>query len=87
MCTYVHMYICTYVHNLPPLIINPQIKKKTLGEQQFATINLEGGTIIPLIKKTMFGQTSPEYQKNGGFVVDRKSIVLLRTSIRKASGI
>ena len=51
-----------------PLIINPP-----LGGQLFVTINLDGGTITPLINK-YFWSNLPRILKIGGFVVDRKSI-------------
>ena len=40
------------------------------------TINLDGGTIIPLIKNRFWSNLSP-ILKIGGFVVDRKSADLL----------
>ena len=59
---YMYVYIYIYIHiererererqryNLPPLILNPpNTKKKTLGGNIFVTINLDGGTIAPLI--------------------------------------
>ena len=50
------------------------------------TINLDGGTITPLIKNDVWSNL-PLILKNGGFVVDRRSIDLLTKSIRKASEI
>ena len=44
--------------DLPPSKLTPLIKK-TLGGKKVFTTNLDGGTITPLIKTTMFGQTTP----------------------------
>ena len=44
-----YIYIYIYIHNLPPLIINPP-QKITLGGNNFFIVNLDGGTITPLIK-------------------------------------
>ena len=52
----------------------------------FVTINLNGGTITPLIKNDAWSNL-PRILKIGGFGVDRKSIDLLTKSIRKASEI
>ena len=57
-----------------------------MGEKLFVTINLDGGTITPLINDD-FWSNLPRILKNGGFVVDRRSINLLTKSIRKASEI
>ena len=51
------------MNNLPPLIINPPNKKPNLLGDFFFTINLDGGTITPLIKTNMFGQTPPNTKK------------------------
>ena len=52
----------------------------------FVTINLDGGTITPLIKNDVWSNL-PRILKISGGVVDRKSIDLLTESIRKASEI
>ena len=59
----------------PALDNNPPNKNKPWGEQIFNTINLDGGTITPLINND-FWSTPARILKNGGFVVDRKSIDL-----------
>ena len=48
------------------------------------TINLDGGTITPLIKNDVWSNLL-RILKNSGFVFDRKSIDVLTKSIRKAS--
>ena len=52
----------------------------------YVTINLDGGTITPLIRNDVWSNL-PRILKNGGFVLDRRSIDLLTKSIRKASEI
>ena len=44
--------------NLPPLIITPLIKNKPWGEKLF-TINLDGGTITPLINEDFWFDLPP----------------------------
>ena len=39
------------MYNLPPLIINPPNKKPPLWGDFFLIINLDGGTITPLINE------------------------------------
>ena len=68
-------------HKKPPLIRTPP-----LGGTIIVTINLDGGTITPLIRND-FWSNLPPILKIGGFVVDRKSIDLLTKSVRKASEI
>ena len=68
-------------HNQPPLIT-----KKTFGGKICVTINSDGGTITPLINDDVWTNL-PRILKIGGLVVDRKSIDLWTTSIRKASEI
>ena len=48
----------------------------------FVTINLDGGTITPLIKNDV-SSNLPRILKNGGFVVDRISIDLLTNLYEK----
>ena len=67
------------ISNLLPLIRNPPMEGKI-----FVTINLDGGTITPLIRND-FWSNLPRILKNCGFVSDRRSIDLLTKSIRKAS--
>ena len=51
MYMYIHIYIYIYIcmYNLPPLIINPPKKKTNLWGDSCFTINLDRGTITPLI--------------------------------------
>ena len=51
----------------------------------FVTINLDGGTITPLIKKEDVWSNLPRVLTKCGFVFDRRSIDVLTKSIRKAS--
>ena len=45
------MYIYIYIYNLPPpLIRHAPNKKPPLGGTNIVTINLDGGTITPLIR-------------------------------------
>ena len=50
------------------------------------TINLDGGTITPLMKNYVWSNL-PRILTKGGFVVNLKSIDLLTQSIQKASEI
>ena len=75
---YIYVYIYIYIYD-PPLIIIPP-NKQTI----FVTINLDGGTITPLIQH-VFWSNLPRILTIVGFVVDCKHIHLLTTSIRKAS--
>ena len=60
-----------------PLIIDPPNKTTPWGEHKFVTINLDGGTITPLIKKNNDCWSNlPRILNIGGFVVDRKNIDL-----------
>ena len=45
--------------NLPPLIIYPLITKTTWGGKMFVTINLDGGTITPLINDDFWFDLHP----------------------------
>ena len=48
------------VYSLPPLIINPPNKtKQTWGEKKCFTINLDGGTITPLINDDFWFDLPP----------------------------
>ena len=76
----------TIVDSIYPLIINPPNKKTTLGGKTLFTINLDGGTITPLINYD-FWSNLPRILKIGGFVVDRENIDVLTNTIRKASEI
>ena len=57
-------------HNKPPLIINPP----PWGENIFVTINLDGDSISPLIKKNQGLVKPPLILTIGGLIDDRKSI-------------
>ena len=70
---YIYLYTCIYVYNLPPLIRNPPNKKPPLGGgNKHVTINLDGGTITPLIRNDGWSNLPP-ILKIGGFVDARKS--------------
>ena len=57
---YIYTYICVYTqYNLPPLNNDPPNKQKPLGEQLLFTINLDGGTITPLINDDFGFDLSP----------------------------
>ena len=76
------------VRSTPLIITPPLINKQTLGGKLCFTINLDGGTITPLIKQQKRCLVKPpRILKNGGFVFDRRSIDVLTKSIRKASEI
>ena len=60
------------MYNLPPLIRNPLIRNPPLGGGNIFTINLDGGTITPLIRNDVWSNLLP-ILKIGGFVDDRKS--------------
>ena len=47
-----------WLYNLPPLIINHPNKKITLGGGMF-TINLDGGTITPLVNDVFWFDLPP----------------------------
>ena len=51
ICIYIYIYIYIYIHNLPPLNKKlPLIRNPPLGKNVIVTINLDGGTITPLIR-------------------------------------
>ena len=53
MCMCIYIYIYIYIYNLPPKIDPP------LGGKIFATINLDGGTITPLIRNNCWFDLPP----------------------------
>ena len=55
---HVCMYVCMHVIS-PPLIITRPNKNKPWGEQIFVTINLDGGTITPLINDDFWFDLPP----------------------------
>ena len=56
---YIYIYIYIYTYNFPPPYNKPPNKNKQLGEQIFVTINLDGGTITPLIKDEFWFDLPP----------------------------
>ena len=61
MYTYIHIhiYIYIYIYNIPPLNNKPLIKKQNFGGISLFTINLDGGTITPLINDDVWFDLPP----------------------------
>ena len=58
MCVYIYIYIYLYIIS-PPLNNNPPNKKHPLWGDFFVTINLDGGTITPLINDDFWFDLPP----------------------------
>ena len=63
MCIYIYIYIFVYAYtyNLPPINNKPPLtKNQPFWGIGLLTINLDGGTITPLIKNVVWSNP-PEY--------------------------
>ena len=89
MCVYIHIYIYIYMYNLPPFNKKPPlIRNPPLGGTNIDYYQFRRRHDYPLIKNVCFCLSNlPRILKIGGVVVERKNIVFLTTSIRKASDI